>query len=97
MNEVITILTSGSGNQIAKVFVGPVHVQQRFSICRLFAAHEGQVSDLRSLSTLLQKLEYVPTQTIIKGVTGVGPKQSYPPQQQNLFSHVPPMVYDRYR
>jgi len=32
MNEVITILTSGSGNQIAKAFVGPEYVPQRFSI-----------------------------------------------------------------
>ena len=57
MNEVITILTSGSGNQIAKAFVGLEFVQQRFSIGRSFTAYEEQVSDLRSLSRLLQKLE----------------------------------------
>jgi len=32
MNEVITILTSRSSNQIAKAFVGLEFVQQRFSI-----------------------------------------------------------------
>jgi hypothetical protein len=40
MNEVITILTSRSGNQIAKAFVEPEYVQQRFSIGRSFTAHE---------------------------------------------------------
>ena len=67
MSEVITILTSGSGNQIAKAFVGPEFVQQRFSIGRSFTAYEEQVSDLMSLSRLLQKLENEPTKTIIRG------------------------------
>ena len=57
MNEVITILTSRSGNQIAKAFVGLEYEPQRFSIGRSFTAHEEQVSDLRSLSRILQKLE----------------------------------------
>ena len=67
MNEVITILTPRSGNQIAKAFVGPEYVQQRFSIGRSFTAHQEQVSDLRSLSRILQKLENEPTKTIIRG------------------------------
>ena len=56
MNEVITILTSRSGNQIAKAFVGLEFVQQRFSIGRSFTAYEEQVSHLRSLSRLLQNI-----------------------------------------
>ena len=56
MNEVITILTSRSGNQIAKAFVGLKFVQQRFSIGGSFTPYEEQVSDLRSLSRILQKL-----------------------------------------
>ena len=57
MSEPITILTSGLSTQIAKAFVGLEFVQQRFSIGRSFTAYEEQVSDLRSLSRLLQKLE----------------------------------------
>ena len=67
MNEVITILTPRSGNQIAKAFVGLEFVQQRFSIGRSFTAYEEQVSDLMSLSRLLQKFENEPTKTIIRG------------------------------
>ena len=62
MNEVITVLTSGSGNQIAKAFIGAEYLQQRFSIGSLFNVAEEQVSDLevkiemtsfiRSLSSL---------------------------------------------
>jgi len=67
MNEVITILTPRSGNQIAKAFVGPEYVQQRFSIGRSFTAHQEPVSDLRSLSRILQKLENEPTKTRYRG------------------------------
>jgi hypothetical protein len=67
MNEVITILTSRLGNQIAKVFAGPEYVLQSFSTGKLFAVSEVQVADLRSLSKLLQKIENEPAQTIITG------------------------------
>ena len=67
MSEVITILTSRSSNQIAKAFVGLEFVQQRFSIGRSFTAHEEQVSDLRSLSRLLQNLENEPTKQSSEG------------------------------
>ena len=72
MSEVITILTSGSGNQIAKAFVGSEFVQKRFSTGRSFTAYEEQVSDLHSLSRLLQKLGNEPTKTIIRGSLVVG-------------------------
>ena len=78
MNEVITILTSRSVNQIAKAFVGPEFVQQHFSIGRSFTAHEEQVSDLRSLSRTLQKLENEPTKTIIRGHWLMGNLAPYP-------------------
>ena len=55
MNEIITILTSGSRNQIAKALVGSEYVQQRFSIGSSFTAHEEPVSDLHSLSRILSK------------------------------------------
>jgi len=88
MNEVITILTSGSGNQIAKAFVGPEYVPQRFSIGRSFTAHEEQVSDLRSLSRLLQKLENEPTKTIIRGALVDGQLSSIP-RNKDTFAATP--------
>ena len=88
MNEVITILTSGSGNQIAKAFVGPEYVPQRFSIGRSFTAHEVQVSDLRSLSRILQKLENEPTKTIIRGALIDGQLGSIP-RNKDTFAATP--------
>ena len=88
MNEVITILTSGSGNQIAKAFVGPEYVPQRFSIGRSFTAHEEQVSDLRSLSRILQKLENEPTKTIIRGAL-VDEQLGSIPRNKDTFAATP--------
>ena len=88
MNEVITILTSGSGNQIAKAFVGPEYLPQRFSIGRSFTAHEEQVSDLRSLSRLLQKLENEPTKTIIRGALVDG-QRGPAPRNKETFTATP--------
>jgi hypothetical protein len=88
MNEVITILTSGSGNQIAKAFVGLEFVQQRFSIGRSFTAYEEQVSDLRSLSRLLQKLENEPTKTIIRGALVDGQRGPVP-RNKETFTATP--------
>ena len=88
MNEVITILTSRSGNQIAKAFVGLEFVQQRFSIGRSFTAYEEQVSDPRSLSRLLQKLESEPTKTIIRGALIDGQLGSIP-RNKDTFAATP--------
>jgi hypothetical protein len=88
MNEVITILTSRSGNQIAKAFVEPEYVQQRFSIGRSFTAHEEPVSDLISLSQLLQKLGNEPTKTIIRGALVEGQRGSIP-RNKDTFAATP--------
>ena len=88
MNEVIAILTSRSSNQIVKAFVGLEFVQQRFSIGSLFNVAEEQVSDLRSLSRILQKLENEPTKTIIRG-TLVDEQLGPIPRNKDTFAATP--------
>jgi len=88
MNEIITILTSRLGNQIAKAFVGPEYVPQHFSIGRSFNVHEEPVSDLCSLSRILQKLENEPTNTIIRGALVDG-KRGPIPRTKETFAATP--------
>ena len=67
MNEVITLLTSVSGHSLVKSFSGTDVIQQPFSTGNLFNVSEEPVSDLKSLSTLLYRLEDDPTHTGIRG------------------------------
>ena len=67
MNEVLTLLKSTSGHSLVKSFRGPDLTKQNFSIGNSFQVVEEQVSDLKSLSNVLQKLENEPTYTIIRG------------------------------
>ena len=67
MNEVLTVLKSVSGHALAKIFSGTALTQQPFSIGSLFNVAEEPVSDLNSLSALLQRLEDDPTHTVIRG------------------------------
>ena len=67
MNEVVTVLTSASGHSLVKSFRGPDLTKQNFSIGNSFQVVEEQVSDLNSLSNVLQRLENEPTNTIIRG------------------------------
>jgi hypothetical protein len=67
MSEVMTLLTSVSGHAFVKSFRGPYLIQQNFSIGNSFQVVEEQVSDLNSLSNVLQRLENEPTHTIIRG------------------------------
>ena len=67
MNEVVTILTSASGHSLVKSFRDPDLTKQNFSIGNSFQVVEEQVSDLNSLSNVLQRLENEPTSTIIRG------------------------------
>ena len=67
MNEVVTILTSTSGHSLVKSFRGPDLTKQNFSIGNSFQVVDEQVSDLKSLSNVLQRLENEPTHTIIRG------------------------------
>ena len=56
MTEVMTLLTSVSGHSLLKSFSGTDVIQQPFSTGKLFNVAEEPVSDLQSLSALLQRL-----------------------------------------
>ncbi|MDB4197560.1 hypothetical protein N9777_04665 [Ascidiaceihabitans sp.] len=67
MSKAITLLQSASGHALVKSFSGSDVIQQRFSTGKLFNVSEEIVSDLKSLSALLQRLEDKPTHTVIRG------------------------------
>ena len=67
MSEVLTLLTSATAHPLVKSFSGPDVIQQPFSTGKLFNVSEEPVSDLQSLSALLQRLENDPTHTVIRG------------------------------
>ena len=67
MSKAITLLKSASGHSLVKSFRDPDLTKQNFSIGNSFQVVEEQVSDLNSLSNVLQRLENEPTHTIIRG------------------------------
>ena len=67
MSEEITLLTSAHLTFLTKTFSGPDLKVQPLKIGKDFCVGEELVSDLRSLSELLRRLESEPTQTIIRG------------------------------
>ena len=88
MGEVVTILTSASGHSLVKSFSGPDVIQQPFSTGKLFNVSEESVSDLKSLSALLQRLEDDPTHTIIRGSLVDG-QSSQVPRNKEYFTVTP--------
>ena len=67
MQTLIPILTSTSGNALVKTFSGPDLTELSFATGKAFTVTAEPVSDLRSLSRLLQKFENEPTKTVIRG------------------------------
>ena len=67
MSQDIIILTSAHQNSLTKTFSSPNLRVQPFKIGKDFCVSEEPVSDLQSLSELLQRLENEPTQAIIRG------------------------------
>ena len=88
MNEVLTVLKSASGHALAKIFSGTALTQQPFSIGSLFEVTEESVSDLHSLSALLQRLEDDPTHTVIRGVLKES-QSSTMPRNKEIFTTTP--------
>ena len=68
MKDHLTLLTSANHTSIVKAFSGSDLTEQPFAIGKEFNVAEEPVSDLQSLSKLLQRLENVPTKTIIRGL-----------------------------
>ena len=88
MNEVLTVLTSATGHPLVKSFSGTDVTQQPFSTGKLFNVFEEPVSDLHSLSVLLQRLEDYPTHTIIRGSLPEN-KSSQVPRNKETFIATP--------
>ena len=88
MGEVMTLLASASGHALVKSFSGTDVIQQPFSTGKLFNVSEEPVSDLKSLSALLQRLEDDPTHTVIRGSLTDG-KSSPVPRNKESFTATP--------
>ena len=88
MNAKILVLTSESNTSTTKTFSGPDLQEQAFAIGKEFYATEEPVSNLQSLSTLLQKLENDPTRTIIRGSLSEG-KTNPVPRNKETFTATP--------
>ncbi len=67
MSENITILTFANHTCLVKTFNGPELTEKSFAIGKDFKVTEEPVSDLQSLSRILERLQNDPTQTIIRG------------------------------
>ena len=63
----ITLLTSANHKHLSKTFSGPELTKISFAIGKDFHVSEEPVSDLQSLSKILQNLENDSTRTIIRG------------------------------
>ena len=88
MSKAITLLQSVSGHALVKSFSGTDVTPQPFSTGKLFNVSEKPVSNLKSLSALLQRLEEDPTHTVIRGALEDG--QSSPvPRKMEYFTAIP--------
>ena len=84
MSKVLTLLTSATAHPLVKSFSGPDVIQQPFSTGKLFNVSEEPVSDLKSLSALLQRLENDPKHTVIRGSLPEN-KSSQVPRNKETF------------
>ena len=88
MSEVLTLLTSVTGHPLVKSFSGADVIQRPFSTGSLFKVSEEPVSDLKSLSALLQRLENDPKHPVIRG--SLTDDQSSPvPRNKETFITTP--------
>ena len=88
MGEVMTLLTSAAGDALVKSLSAEELSQQPFSTGNLFNVSEEPVSDLQSLSALLQRLENDPTHTVIRGSLTEN-KSSQVPRNKETFIATP--------
>ena len=84
----ITLLTSANHKHLVKTFSGPELTEKSFAIGKDFHVSEEPVSDLQSLSKILQKLENNPTRTIIRGSLSEG-KTNPVPRNKETFTATP--------
>jgi len=88
MSEVMTLLTSATGHALVKSLSGSDVIQQPFATGKLFNVSEEQVSDLKSLSALLLRLEDDHTHALIRGSLTEN-KSSQVPRNKETFIATP--------
>ncbi|MDC0913611.1 hypothetical protein OAQ47_06780, partial [Paracoccaceae bacterium] len=88
MKDNLTLITSTTRTSLVKTFSGSGLEEQPFVIGKNFNVSEEPVSDLQSLSKILQRLEYDPTQTIIRGSLIEG-KTNLVPRNKETFTSTP--------
>jgi hypothetical protein len=86
MGEVVTLLTSVSDHALVKSFSGSDVIQQPFSTGKLFNVSEEPVSDLKSLSALLHRLEDDDIHTVIRGSLVDGQSSPVPRNKETLIA-----------
>jgi hypothetical protein len=86
MSKVMTLLTSATGHALVKSFSGTDVALQPFSTGKLFNVSEEAVSDLKSLSALLQRLEDDPTHTVIRGSLVDGHNSPVPRNKETFIA-----------
>ena len=75
MYKAVTLLTSATGHALVKSCRGKDLTLQPISTDKLFYVSEEPVSDLKSLSELLQRLEHDPKHKVIRGSLDKWPNQ----------------------
>jgi hypothetical protein len=86
MSEDVTILTFASHTSLVKTVSSSDLKGQVFAIGKAFNLTEEPVSNLQSLSKLLQRLENDPTQTIIRGSLIEGKTNPVPRNKETFTS-----------
>jgi len=81
----VTIITSATGNQIAKVFYDPDCPQLKFSPGSEFLVSQQPVQELQSLALVIGGLEAEPTKAVIR-VLPLLPKNDPVARQSQNFS-----------
>ena len=88
MADSITVLETADGSELGKVFAGIELTPQAFRVASFFNITEEPISDLQSLSKVLQRLENDLTRTIIRGSLIEG--QTNPvPRNKETFTATP--------
>ena len=88
MADSIIVLETADGSELGKVFVRNELTSKAFRVASSFNITEEPVSDLQSLSALLQRLENDPTRTIIRGSLTEG-KTNSAPRNKTTFTSTP--------
>jgi hypothetical protein len=86
LTDTVTIITSGTNNQIVKSFGGPDYQQLKFSPGSEFLVSQHPVHDLQSLASVIAGLEAEPTKAVLRGLPLLPEHEPVARQSQNFSS-----------